>query len=294
MRALANLISRKVSSLLGTTHLKKVSEEITNLRSIVENIHIDKFLEEKLFLNPAYRNSKKITHYHKSVFAQNGEDGILEEIFKRIGSTNKYFVEFGVHGVKNNSTLLLVKDWCGLWIGGDKTAEATILKDFRQVIDEGRLKYASSWIVRENINETFANNNVPQEPDFLSIDLDGNDYWIWQAITRYSPRVVCVEYNATFPPDISWVMTYNANHVWGQTSYFGASLKALENLGHEKGYELIGCDFTGCNAFFLRKDQRLELFESPFTAENHYEPPRYFLGRPSGHQQGFGAYTTRS
>ncbi len=85
-------------------------------------------------------------------------------------------------------------------------------------------------------------------------------------------------------------MAYNESHVWDQTSYFGASLKALEILAKKKGYELVCCDFAGCNAFFIRNDQNSELFEGPFTAVHHYEPPRYYLGRYSGHKQGFGAY----
>lgn len=292
MRRLINLITRKISSLLGTTSLKDIREDITHLRSVLEHIHVDNFLNEKLFQNETYLRSKKITQYHKSVFTQNGEDGIIEEIFKRIGTTNKCFVEFGVHGVKNNSTFLLVKEWNGLWIGNDKTGAALIARDFKQMFDNGKLRYSTAWITRENIERIFEDNNVPREFDFLSIDLDGNDYWIWQAIKKYTPRVVCIEYNATFPADISWVMSYHADYAWDENSYFGASLKALENLGKEKGYELIGCDFTGCNAFFLRKDQNLQLFHAPFTSENHYEPPRYFLSRPSGHKQGFGPFTT--
>ncbi len=292
MRRLINLISRKVSSLLGTAPINHINEEVTRTRSIVENIYVDEFLRTSLYQNPSYLESKKITHFHKSIFTQNGEDGIVEEIFKRIKTTNKYFVEFGVHGVKNNSSLLLIRDWGGLWIGGDKNGEKIIKDKFKQVLDKGRLKHSATWITKDNIENVFKENHVPSEFDFLSIDIDGNDYWIWKAITQYAPRVVCIEYNATFPPDISWIMEYNPSHSWDQTSYFGASLKALEILGKEKGYELIGCDFSGCNAFFIRKDQDLKMFDSPFTSENHYEPPRYFISKPSGHEQGFGAFRT--
>jgi hypothetical protein len=67
-------------------------------------------------------------------------------------------------------------------------------------------------------------------------------------------------------------------------------LKSLESLCKKKGYELVGCDFSGCNAFFVRNDQNLDLFEKPFTSEHHYEPPRYYLKRSSGHKQGFGPF----
>jgi len=290
MRALVNLITRKISSLLGTTPLKGIHEDITRIRELNEGLLVEMFLKDNLFNNETYLKSKKLTHFHRSVYTQNGEDGIIEEIFKRIGFTNKFFVEFGVHGVKNNSTFLLINDWKGLWIGGSDEGAKFISEKFKFLIDQRKLTHTQSWITRNNIEQIFLKNNVPVNFDFLSIDLDGNDYWIWEAIENYSPRIVCIEYNATFPPGVSWVMAYNENHVWDQTSYFGASLKAIENLGKKKGYELVCCDFAGCNAFFIRNDQNLELFERPFTAEHHYEPPRYYLGRNSGHKQGFGAY----
>ncbi|MBR9998748.1 MAG: hypothetical protein KFF73_07245 [Cyclobacteriaceae bacterium] len=247
-------------------------------------------MEENLFQNSFYKDTKRITHFHRSVYTQNGEDGIIDEIFKRIGITNPYFVEFGVHGIKNNSTFLLLKGWSGLWIGESEAGKKNIYKKFKRSLQDKNLTYHQERITKDNIESIFDLNAVPDKFDFLSIDLDGNDYWIWQAISRYSPRLVSIEYNSTFPPDISCVMSYNAEHNWDQTSYFGSSLKALEILGRKKGYELIGCDFTGCNAFFIRNDQNLALFESPFTAENHYEPPRYFLRKPCGHTQGMGDF----
>ena len=247
-------------------------------------------MNRHLFNNNSYTASKKVTHFHRSIYTQNGEDGIIQEIFKRIGVTNKYFVEFGVHGTKNNSTYLLLKGWKGLWIGESDLGEVSIRKNFKPQISGQQLIFYKKRITKENIELIFNTNEVPPEFDFLSIDLDGNDYWIWEAISNYSPRLVCIEYNSTFPPDITCVMTYNPDHVWNQTSYFGASLKALEVLGGKKGYHLIGCDFAGCNAFFVREDQDLERFEQPFTAENHYEPPRYFLRKRSGHTQGFGEF----
>jgi hypothetical protein len=293
MRKLINALNRKVASFLGTTKIPKISDDIGRIKGILEYPIIINFLDNHLFNNVKYNSTKRITHYHKSVFTQNGEDGIIEEIFNRIGTTNKFFVEFGVHGVKNNSTLLLVKGWKGLWIGGDKLAKKYISDNFSESIRSRQLIFLNDWITRENIESILIKSEVPETFDFLSIDLDGNDYWIWDAIKSYSPRVICIEYNATYPPEISWIMAYRKDHVWDGTSYFGASLKALEMLGREKGYVLIGCDFAGCNAFFIRSDQNLELFESPFTTENHYESPRYFLQLSNGHQQGFGPFVTK-
>ena len=95
--------------------------------------------------------------------------------------------------------------------------------------------------------------------------------------------MVIIEYNSIFRPDTHFVVKYNPQRVWDKTSYFGASLLALEQLGNEKGYDLVGCVFTGSNAFFVRKDLTNDLFEKPFTAENHYEPNRDFLYYKAGH-----------
>jgi hypothetical protein len=290
MRRLINLLTNKISSLLGTAPIKNILQDVSRIRSVQENILIQNFLGKNLYQNNAYTESKKITHYHRSIFTQNGEDGIIGEIFNRIGVTNKFFVEFGVHGVKNNSTFLLVNGWSGVWIGSGDVSRDAILSQFDFLLDKKKLKYVDEWITRANISDVLGQSEVPKEFDLLSIDIDGNDFWVWEAIASFSPRVVCIEYNATFPPSVSWVMSYNEKHIWNGSSYFGASLKSLENLGNRKGYHLVGCDFAGCNAFFVRKDQNLDLFERPFSAENHYEPPRYFLEIPSGHQQGFGRF----
>jgi hypothetical protein len=120
---------------------------------------------------------------------------------------------------------------------------------------------------------------VTGDIDLLSIDIDGNDYWVWQSITVVEPRVVVIEYNARYPPGLSWIMPYNPRNQFWDDGYFGASLSALEELGRQKGYVLVGCDFTGTNAFFVRQGLANGKFCAPFVAENHYEPPRYFLRR---------------
>ncbi|PTB96657.1 hypothetical protein C9994_06370 [Marivirga lumbricoides] len=290
MRKLINLINRKVASFLGTSKINLIEEKVTRIEELFQNIHITEYLNKNLFHNKKYTDSKRITHYHNSVFTQNGEDGIIEEIFERVGVKNKTFIEFGAHGIKNNSTYLLLKGWSGFWIIGSEKGFSFINKKFKVYIETSSLILAKKWITKYNIESIFKELSVPKEVDFLSIDIDGNDYWVWENIINYNPRVVSIEYNATFPPNISLAMKYNEDHKWQQDSYFGASLLALQKLGEKKGYKLIGCDFAGCNAFFVRKDLSLELFESPFTAENHYEPARYFIRRNPGHPIGIGEY----
>lgn len=113
---------------------------------------------------------------------------------------------------------------------------------------------------------------------------------VWKAIHNYHPRVVIIEYNALFPPDVEYVIKYNPDFIWNWSSYFGASLKALEILGSEKKYKLIGCNFSGVNAFFVRENLE-DKFLEPFTAENHYEPFKFYLKTKIGHQRDFGEFT---
>jgi hypothetical protein len=173
--------------------------------------------------------------------------------------------------------------WSGLWIEGSDEYCKQISQRFKDLIDSGNLKIQNAFINAENIQSLFDKADAPIEPDLLSIDIDYNDYYIWKAITNYKPRILVIEYNSIFRPDTHFVVKYNANRMWDKTSHFGASLLALEQLGIEKDYCLVGCVFTGSNAFFVRKDLIGDLFESPYTAENHYEPNRDFLNYKAGH-----------
>jgi hypothetical protein len=97
------------------------------------------------------------------------------------------------------------------------------------------------------------------------------------------PRVVVLEYNAKFRPPIEWIMPYKEDHWWDGTHKFGASLSSYCKLMERLGYYLVGCNITGANAFFVRADLVGEKFAAPFTAENHFEPARYWLAMASGH-----------
>jgi len=276
-------------------NLKKAARELEEIRALsglMANLQTETYIRQFLYNNPKYQDAKRLTRYEHKGFSQHGEDGMIEEIFRRIKTTSQFFVEFGCgkHGTENNSLLLLLKGWQGIWMEYKPVYVERIKSKFKPLIDKGKLSVWCACITSENINEVFAECQVPGEFDLLSIDIDGNDYWVWQALTGFSPRVVVMEYNAIFPPSMPWVMKENLKHKWDGTSHFGASLKSLELLGARKGYKLVGCDFGGGNAFFVREDLAGDLFLAPFTAENHYEPPRYFLARQQGHPRNFGDF----
>ncbi len=225
-------------------NLKSLNSSSSKYQDILTELQIDNYLLENLHKNPKYDNPKKLNRYEFKVFSQAGEDGIISEIFNRIGTTNKFFVEFGVgNGLENNSTYLLVKGWQGYWIEGSERFCKSIRQSFEDLIANQQLTLKNTFITAANIEDLFREGNVPTELDLLSIDIDGNDYWVWQAITNYRPRVVILEYNAIYPPESSWVMQYNPSHQWKYNSHMGSSLKALEKLGHQQGYKLVGCSF---------------------------------------------------
>jgi hypothetical protein len=228
------------------------------------------------------------------VYSQADEDGILREIFRRVGEGNRTFVELGTgSGIENNTLFLLTQGWTGVWIEGSARKVSSAKKTFASFTAQDQLRIAQHFITAASIDQTIASLHRKSELDLLSIDLDGNDYYILDAIRSVSPRVIVAEYNAKFPPDILWVMQYNEAHQWDSSDYFGASLKALEDLLASRGYALVGCSILGTNAFFVRKDLVADPpFCSPFTSENHYEPPRYFLHPvfDSGFPGGFGPF----
>ncbi|NEO34704.1 MAG: hypothetical protein F6K36_30830, partial [Symploca sp. SIO3C6] len=146
------------------------------------------------------------------------------------------------------------------------------------------------FITAENINDLISSKIGYDEIDLLSVDIDGNDYHVLDAITCTSPRVLVIEYNAKFTPPIMYCMDYNPTHTWEKDDCFGVSLQFLDVHLGQKGYSLVGCNLSGANAFFVRNDLVGNQFCAPFTAKHHYEPPRYYLsGYFAGHP---AAYST--
>jgi hypothetical protein len=213
----------------------------------------------------------------RQVHSQSGEDGIIQAIFARIGTGPKFFVEFGVQsGVQCNCARLVYEEgWGGLFIEMDPADHASLQARFGPY--KG-VTCAREKVTAQNIESILRANQVPAELDLLSIDIDGNDYWVWSAINDWRPRVVVIEYNASYAPPTRWVMAENNDHVWDGTNYHGASLASLVNLGRKKGYELVATTTNGVNAFFVRQDlMAAGGFVDPVLFY-HYSPPGYGPG----------------
>ncbi|MBL8377610.1 MAG: hypothetical protein JNM79_07080 [Burkholderiales bacterium] len=245
---------------------------------------------DRLLADSRYDDPLRLERHGASVYSQNDEDGILAEIFRRIGTTDRRFLEFGVDaGLENNTLCLIEQGWSGAWIEGDAARVAQIHKGFGRWLDSGRLVLRHALVMRENINGLIGDLKLPPEPDLISIDIDGNDYHVWEAIDVIRPRVVAIEYNAKFPPPMEWIMAYDPMHGWDGTDQFGASLESLTTLAARKDYTLVGCSLSGANAFFVRTPLAAGKFAQPATAASLYHPPRYHLvhAYATGHPPGY-------
>jgi hypothetical protein len=190
------------------------------------------------------------------VYSQNGEDGIVAWLLAQVGAPNRTFVEFGIEDGRecNTANLSRTFGWDGLLMEAD-AAQAASARAFYERIPGVRVVQAR--VTPENI-DALLREHGPPEVDLLSLDIDGNDLWVWRAITAIEPRVVAIEYNASFGRERSVTVPYADGfdryraHVSG--FYHGASLAALAKVGGDKGYALVGCDSRGANAFFVRRE----------------------------------------
>ena len=192
------------------------------------------------------------------VYSQWGEDGIIEYLVSRAEVPNKVFVEFGVQDYSESNTRFLLKrrNWKGLVID---SSVANVRRIRRDTISEMHdLTSVAATVTAENINALISRSGIRGDIGLLSIDIDGNDYWVWKAIDVISPRVVVCEYNSVFGNEHAITVPYDpafertaAHH---SRLFFGASLPALRRLAEEKGYTFVGCNTSGVNAFFVRSD----------------------------------------
>jgi hypothetical protein len=218
--------------------------------------------------------------YERRWSSQNGEDGILREIFRRLGSGDRTFVEFGVgDGRECNAAALIRRGWRGMLLEGDPASYAALRATYA---GRSGVTLVPAFVTAENIVAIFRRHAIPLTFDLLSIDVDGNDYWIWEALAAYHPRVVTIEYNAAHPPPERWVMAYAPAHRWAGDGYYGASLESLAALATRLGYALIGTDEHGVNAFFIRDDLLAQARFPRLSAAQAYHRNAYGQARTDG------------
>lgn len=195
--------------------------------------------------------SYPLTRHELRISSQNGEDGIILEMVRRIfGSDykNKNFFEFGVEDGKECNCAILANflDWDGVFIESDKEKFKKLDARYK---NNNKIKTLNRMVDSKNIQDII-NKNMP-EIDILSIDIDSHDYWVWEAIET-KPKIVIIEYNGQLSG--KKVLSKERTSGWDGTTAYGASLDAYIDLGIKKGYSLVYTDLNGVNAFFIRND----------------------------------------
>jgi Methyltransferase FkbM domain len=189
-------------------------------------------------------------------YSQNGEDGAIAWLLSEIGAPRRTFVEFGIEDGRECNTANLARTfgWSGLMMEADPVSAAGAQRFYEEFPG---VRVVHAVVTPDNI-DALLREHGPDEVGVLSIDIDGNDLWVWRAITAIEPRLVVIEYNATFGAARSVTVPHTPGfdryraHASG--FYHGASLAALARVGDEKGYALVGCDSRGANAFFVRRE----------------------------------------
>ena len=232
--------------------LKKISETRERVYKIqealgrIESRQIAEY-ESKDFLKSQFR-----------VFSQWGEDGLLQYLVSNVKFCNNKFIEFGVEDYYESNTRFLLSNnnWSGLIIDGDSEGINKIKED--TIYWASNLIAINQFITKDNINEIIKSNGFAGNIGILSIDIDGNDFWIFKAIDVVKPDLIIIEYNGIFGCDFPLSVPYDENFVRSKKHYsniyYGASIRALNDLAEQKGYSLIASNDAGNNLFFLRKE----------------------------------------
>lgn len=244
------------------TKSSRLQREVAAVREEIDSLKI--LAAQPLIQN--IRNGKSFASLREAefkVFSQFGDDGIIQYLVHHLAPLPDSFVEFGVENYRESNTrfLLLNDNWRGLVLDGSQRCIRDIQTNGSYWRHTLTAKWA--WITRDNINQLLGDAGFTGKIGLLSIDIDGNDYWVWEKLDVVDPVVTIVEYNSIFGPDLAVAIPYDANFVRHRAHYsgqfWGASLSALTILANRKGYSLVGCNSAGNNAYFIRNDKVLDL-----------------------------------
>jgi hypothetical protein len=206
----------------------------------------------------ATQSAKGFSEHEFQVYSQWGEDGLIQYLIDRVAIERPIFVEFGVEKYSESNTrfLLVNNNWSGLVIDGSEENIQYIKND--PIYWRHNLKAECAFIDKDNINSLIQKNGISGDIGLLSVDIDGNDYWVWDAINVVHPRIVVCEYNSLWGGKEAVTTPYDKDFF--RTSahcsnlYYGASITAFTELADSKGYSLVGSNKAGNNIFFVRND----------------------------------------
>lgn len=244
-------------------NLVKTAARVVQSESLALQKAINKELQILLSLQYRSGNRPPLRDAGFNLYSATDEDGILLYIFSLIGMRTRICVDIGAAGIDGSNTpnLILNHGFTGLLLDGNEEG-IEIVREFygtHPITRHMPPKAVAAMITRENVNDIISSNGIRGEIDLLCIDIDGNDYWIWDAITVVDPAVVLIEYQDILGPERSWTIPYKPDfngrdYEVNRTghNYNGASLRALTRLGERKGYRLVGTNRAGWNAFFVK------------------------------------------
>ena len=204
------------------------------------------------------KTNKYFNDFEFQVYSQWGEDGLIQHLVKSVAIERPIFVEFGVENYTECNTRFLLQNnnWTGLIIDGSEQHIRSIRSN--SIYWRHNLKAECAFINIDNINGILQSNRITGDIGLLSIDIDGNDYWVWEAVSVVNPRIVICEYNSLWGASFAVSTPYDSNFVRERAHfsglYYGASIAALTSLADRKGYSLVGSNSAGNNAFFVRND----------------------------------------
>ena len=262
---------------------------ILNLRREVALIRFETFrqtriqqaiLKELLLQNHSKDNP--LLKYEHQTFSQNGEDGIINEIFNRLDITKGQFIEIGTgDGSENNTRLLLELGWKGVWIDGSTKNLNTINSNFQNFIKNEKLFACANFVDENNINSLLKKIEISKDVDLLSLDLDLTTHLVWESINYITPKVLVIEYNGFFPKNTLWQANIRGNMSWDGSINMGASLSTIIKISEEKNYKFIGTELSGTNAFFVH--QSLQNYFSDFLSNPSQQPARPYIVNGPAH-----------
>jgi hypothetical protein len=233
---------------------------------------------QALLVDPRLADPLRVERFGFKAHSQNDEGGCLQEILRRMEISRPTFVKIGAgDGLENKPQFLLAQGCRGFWSEAYAGDCLKITNQFAPYLERQQLALANRSVRPQAVNAILAHLSVPQDIDAVSIDIDGPDFYVWEAQSHAS-QVVVIEFNGKLPPSVALVQPDQLGGYWNGTDRFGASLLALEQLGRRKGHCQVGCEISGNNSFVvIRQDLVGELYQQPFTAENHYHSCRYEL-----------------
>lgn len=265
--ARASIIRHSLSG--GLSFIAKLEDQTSDLKMLAAQVLIE--------THRSMSKPRSIREREFKVFSQFGDDGIIQYLISALAPLPEIFIEFGVQDYRESNTRFLLQhdNWKGLVLEASAREVAAIRR--QSVYWRHDLTAVRAFVTRDNVNDLFSANGFSGQIGLLHIDIDGNDYWVWEAVRVVDPVIVIVEYNSVFGPDRALTIPYDPAFARGRAHYshlyWGCSLTALARLAQTKGYRFIGCNSAGNNAYFVREERAAPL-PSP-TAQDGFVASKF-------------------